>query len=231
MPLHDAHRKRIRDRARNGGLDNFTEVQLLELLLFYTIPRADTNETAHRLLNRFGSLTNVLNASEKELMEVEGVGDRSAFFLRLLPQVVRYYQKKSNDTVKIMNSTEIYVNYLKNQFAELHDETVYLLCMDAKKKILGCEKIGVGTVNSANAPMRRILEVAIRLNASMAVMAHNHPGGVALPSREDVQVTHYVASVLQSIDVILVDHVIVAGDDGVSLVQSGLFDPDDYRNR
>lgn len=229
MSLHDAHRERIRDRVRRNGLESFTDIQVLELLLFYTIPRADTNETAHRLLKRFGSLTNVLNAPEKELMAVEGVGERSAFFLRLVPQVVRFYQKQSNESVKIVDSASVYVEYLKNQFAELHDETVYLLCMDARKKILGCEIIGVGTVNSANAPMRRILEVAIRLNASMAVLAHNHPSGVALPSRDDVQMTHYVASMLQNVDVILVDHVIIAGDDGISMAQSGLFNPKEYQ--
>lgn len=225
MSIHDAHRQRMREQIRQKGLDGFTEIQVLELLLFYTIPRADTNETAHRLLDRFGSFVNVLQASERELREVEGVGEQSAFFLSLLPQVLRFYQIRESGDMKRARSTDEYISYLIPYFAELHDETVYLLCLDAKGKILGCEKIGVGTVNSANAPLRRIMEAAIRLNASMAVLAHNHPSGLAVPSKEDVQVTEFVASMLKSIDVVLADHIIVASGDAVSLYESRYYDP------
>ena len=109
------------------------------------------------------------------------------------------------------------------------NETVFLLCLDAKCKVISCREVGEGSVNSAAIPVRKIVEMALAANATTAVLAHNHPSGLALPSIEDIQATKRIAKALYSVEVILADHVIVSDDDFVSLVESGHYRVDDIR--
>lgn len=221
MDLHSGHRDRIRERFLKEGLDSFSDVQVLEFLLFYCIARADTNPLAHALLERFGSLSQVMEAPVTELMKVKGVGANTAIFLKLIPQAGRFYQTDRNSNVRVLSTLESCAEYLLPYFIGKHVETVYLLCLDAKCKLLGCFKITEGNVNSAGISVRKVVEQALAANASTVVLAHNHPGGVAVPSREDIQTTMQLASALQAVDVQLADHVVVADDDYVSMVQSG----------
>ena len=230
MSIHDDHRNRVRERVRRDGLDNFEEHQVLELLLFYSFRRGDTNELAHRLMERFGSFSAVLDADPAELEKVTGCGPQSAFFLSLLGQTVRYYQV--NRTVRqdvILNTIEKCGYYLMPRFTGRRNEAVYMLCLDAKCKVLCCEEVGEGSVNFASVPIRRIVETAMNYGASSVVLAHNHPSGLAFPSDEDVLTTRRAALALSAVEILLVDHIIVADDDFVSLVQSGRYDPDDCR--
>ena len=225
MAIHDGHRQRLKERFRQEGLDNFNELQVLELLLFYCIPRQDTNPIAHRLLAHFGSLSQALEAPIGELEKVSGVGPNAAAFLHLVRDAGRYYQVNRTRQEKILLTTEKCGTYLSSFFIGRRNETVYLLCLDAKCKVLCCKEIGEGSVNSAGVPMRRIVETALGVNATTVVLAHNHPSGIALPSPEDVQTTHRVAAALDTVDITLADHIIVADDDFVSLVQSGYYTP------
>ncbi len=230
MSIHNGHRQRLRDRFRKEGLDNFDELYVLELLLFYCIPRADTNPLAHRLLDRFGSLTGVLNASAEEIEKVEGASANTATFLSLITQVGRYYQIKRFDAGEILRTTEQCGNYLVPYFFGRERETVFLLCLDAKCKVICCKKVGEGSVNSANIPVRRVVEMALSANATSVVLAHNHPSGLAIPSLDDVQTTHRMAAALETVEIALADHIIVSGDDYVSIVQSQYYKPQDDRD-
>lgn len=221
MSIHKDHRQRVRERYLKEGLDGFSEVQVLELLLFYVIPRQDTNPIAHRLIDRFGSLYQVLEAPVEELEKVEGIGPNAALLLSLITAVARVYAVNRTEKQKILRTIEDCGEYLKSFFIGRRSEMVYLLCLDAKCKVLGCREIGEGSVNSANVPIRRIVETALGLNATSVVLAHNHPSGIALPSGEDVLTTHRVAAALSTVDIVLVDHIVVADDDYVSMVQSG----------
>ena len=221
MSIHKDHRKHVRERFLREGLDGFTEVQVLELLLFYVIPRIDTNPIAHRLVDRFGSLAQVLEAPVEELEKVEGIGPNAALLLSLITAVSRVYAVNRTEKQKILRTIDDCGEYLKSFFIGRRTEVVYLLCLDAKCKVLGCRQVGEGSVNSANVPIRRIVELALGLNASSVVLAHNHPSGLALPSGEDVSTTCRVAAALSTVDIPLVDHIIVADDDFVSLVASG----------
>lgn len=221
MSIHEDHRKRLKKQFRDGGLDNFSEFQILELLLFYAIPRKDTNPIAHRLIDRFGSLSQVLEAPVEELEKVDGIGPNAALLLRLITEVARAYMKDRTENHKILRSINECGDYLKSFFIGRRVEMVYLLCLDAKCKVLGCREVGEGSVNSANVPIRRIVEIALGYNASSVVLAHNHPSGLALPSQEDIATTRRVAAALSMVDIQLVDHIIVADDDYVSLVQTG----------
>jgi DNA repair protein RadC len=219
----EGHRQRLRERFLNEGLESFQEHEVLELMLFYCIQRKDTKEIARRLLNRFGSLPRVLEANPEDLRKVEGMGEVSATFLSMLLSVWRYYDVARTKNEKILKTLDACGDYLKERFKGMTKENVYLLCMDAKCKVLGCVWIGEGNVNSASIPVRRIVEIALSMNTSVAVLAHNHPSGVAIPSHEDVATTKRLAVALDSVDIVLADHVVVADNDFISMALSGLY--------
>ena len=229
MSIHEGHRQRLKNRFRSEGLDHFEEHQVLELLLYYVIPRKDTNPIAHELLTRFGSLAQVLEAQPEELAKVPGMGDSAATFLSLITSVGRYYLVNRTMQETILPTIENCGRYLMPYFYGRRNETVFLLCLDAKCKVLCCKELGEGSVNSAGVPIRRIVETALAVNATSAILAHNHPSGFALPSGEDVQTTRRVARALDAVEIGLVDHIVVADDDFVSLAQSGLYNPDQCR--
>ena len=229
MSIHDGHRQRLKNRFREEGLDHFEEHEVLELLLYHAIPRRDTNPTAHELLARFGSLSQVLEARPEELAKVPGMGDAAATFLSLITAVGRYYLVNRTMQETILPSIEKCGQYLVPFFYGRRNETVFLLCLDAKCKVLCCKEMGEGSVNSAGVPIRRIVETALGANATSVILAHNHPSGFALPSGEDVQTTRRVAMALDAVEIGLVDHIVVADDDFVSLAQSGLYSPEKCR--
>lgn len=225
--IHEGHRKRMKERFCREGLDNFNEINVLELLLFYCVQRKDTNPLAHRLLEHFGKLSNVLEASREELTQVEGVTENVAIYLSLIKEVSRYYMVNQTEKPSILTSIDGCAQYIRPYFVGRPFETVFLLCLDAKCKVICCKKISEGSVNSAPISSRKVVEMALHSKATSVVLAHNHPSGVAIPSVEDVQVTSRISSALKGVDVILVDH-IVFGDDGdyVSMVQSKSYAPE-----
>ncbi len=227
MAIHDGHRQRLKERYQQEGLDSFNEVQVLELLLFYCIPRQDTNPIAHRLLKQFGTLSQVLEAPVEELAKVEGIGKNTATFLHLVTDAGRYYQVNRSQQSKILTTIDQCGAYLTPFFIGRRNETVFLLCLDSKCKVLCCKEIGEGSVNSAGVPIRRIVETALAANASSVVLAHNHPSGLALPSSEDIATTRRLATALDAVEIMLIDHIIVADDDFVSLAQSNYYRPQD----
>lgn len=221
MSVHEGHRERLRQRFLAEGLDQFTDVQVLEILLFYCIARRDTNPIAHALLDHFGSLSQVLEAPVEELCKVEGIGENTAVFLRLVTQVGRCYLTDRASKAKVLPTLESCAKYLQTYFFGRNVETVYLLCLDAKCKMLCCKKLSEGDVNSTSISVRKIVETALNTNASSVVLAHNHPGGMAVPSNADIQTTSQIAAALRAVDVNFIDHILVTDDDYVSLVQSG----------
>lgn len=228
MHTEAGHRQRVKDRFRNEGLDEFDEVHALELLLFYAVPRIDTKPLARSLLDRFGSLALVLEATHEELMSVPGVGENAATFLTLITAAGRYYRKCRSDRPVILDSTEQYGSYLVDLFYGIRNEMVYILCLDAKCKVLCCRKLGEGDANSANVPVRRAVEIALNVNATTVILAHNHPSGVAVPSAEDVAATERLASALGAMDIVLADHIVVADNDFVSITQSRMYNPREF---
>ena len=229
MSIHDGHRQRLKNRFRQEGLDKFDEIHVLELLLFYAVPQKDTNPLAHQLLDHFGSLSQVLEAPAEELEKVPGVGTNVSTLLNLTTALARYYMVNRMEQNVILTSSDQCGDYLLPYFVGRRNETVFLLCLDAKCKVLGCKEVGEGSVNSASVPIRRIVELALGMNATSVVLAHNHPSGVALPSGEDVQTTRRLAAALDAVDIMLADHIVVADDDFVSMAESGLYLPGSCR--
>ncbi|MBQ2893052.1 MAG: RadC family protein [Oscillospiraceae bacterium] len=226
MSLHDGHRQRLKAHFKEEGLDHFENHQVLELMLFYCVPRQDTNPVAHRLIERFGSVKAVLAASAAELKRVEGVGDNIVQFLRLFPEVERYCGMEKSKEI-ILDKREKCGKFMVPFFNNKRNETVYLLCLDAKCKVISCKMVGEGSVNSAGVPVRRIVEMALDEGATSVVLAHNHPSGIAVPSDEDRVTTMRLARALSAVEITLVDHVVVADNDYVSMADSGWYNPEE----
>ena len=223
MPCeHDAHRKRLKARFIKSGLDDFEPHNVLELVLFYSVPRKDTNPIAHRLINRFGSLSAVLDAKPEELMKVDGITENTAVLISMLPAIARKYLE---DKVEVVNSVEGFSDvgaYLMPKFVGRTVETVMLASLDNKNRIISCTIVAEGENDKANVSKRKVMEEAMRVGATRVILAHNHPRGFAMPSNEDIFLTEEIYSLLKSVGIDLVDHLIFAEDDFVSLAASGI---------
>lgn len=222
MGLHDGHREKVRQRFLEGGLDAFADHEALELLLFYAIPRRDTNETAHLLLERYGTLEAVLCAPVEDLQKVEGIGESAAVLLKLVPRLTQKAKLSRNGREIILNSTEKAGSYLMERFRGERNEVIYQLCLDRKGKLLSCRRLNEGSADSSELNIRRVVENALLVSASAVILSHNHPSGIALPSTEDYTTTDRIRTALKTIGVPLVDHIIVADDDFVSMADSGV---------
>ena len=221
MGIHDGHREKMRHRFLQGGLESFADHEALELLLYYAIPRRDTNPIAHTLMERYGSLAAVLDAPVEDLQKAEGIGESTAVLLKLVPQLYRKARLAEAERETVLNSSERAGTYLLERFAGEKHEVVYALFLDRKGKLLACRRLGEGGIASAGLDIRRLLEQALLTSASAVILSHNHPSGVALPSADDYMATDRAKSALGSIGVQLADHIIVADQDFVSMADSG----------
>lgn len=219
---HKGHRDRLKKRFAEQGLDTFTDIQALELLLFFAIPQKDTNPLAHALLDHFGSISQVLEANAEELKKVPGISDHAATLITLVVELGRFYQVDAAQRMECLTTLDACGEYMVPYFFGRNRETVFLLCLDAKCKVLCCKEIGEGSINSASISVRKVVETALSANATTVVLAHNHPSGVALPSGEDVETTRRVAAALGAVEIQLADHIVVAEGDYVSMAQSGI---------
>ena len=217
---HTGHRERMKAEFLARGLEGWPDHRVLELLLFYTIPQGDVNDLAHELVERFGSLAGVLDASVEELKKVKGVGDHTAVFLRMLPAVLGRYQGARTRLSAIINSPEEAYAWLEPYFFGARNEMVYVLCMDGKRQVLGVRKVAEGSIEMAEVNTRRIAEEAIGLRAAQIYVAHNHVSNLAIPSRADWLTTDTLRGALRPIGIELIDHLVFVDGDMVSMKDS-----------
>ncbi len=222
MNIHEGHRERMKQRFMEQGLDAFDDHQVLELLLFYSMPRKDTNPLAHQLLEHFGSLEAVFEAPTEELKKISGIGDSAVTLLRLIPEVSRRYLIDKNSFDKVLDSSAKVGAFLVPRFMYERDEVVIVICLDAKCKVLACKELFRGAADCAEISIRKIAELALAKNASSIILSHNHVSGIALPSIEDEMTTKRIKATLDAMGISLIDHIIVAGDDYISMSDSGI---------
>ncbi len=220
--LHDGHRSRLRKKFILNDIDNFEDHEILELALFYAIPRKNTNEIAHKLLESFGSIAAVFDAPINMLKEVEGVGESAAVFIKMLSSLARIYvEKKHSDKNQILDNSKIN-DRLMLKFIGRMEEVVAIVLLDAKGKIVYEGVINKGTVNAVDIYVRKIIERIVLYNASSIVLAHNHPSGFAVPSADDIESTAKLTKIFSGMRVNFLDHIIVADGDYVSLRDCGI---------
>ena len=221
MGIHDGHRERLRERYKENGLKGFNDINALELLLFYALPRKDTNPLAHELLNWFGSLQAVFSASVEELKDVPGISDSSAILIKLVPDICKLARITETSRGKGITDSSLASGFLIPRFMFEESEKVIMLSLDSAKKVKACTDISSGVVNSVDLNIRLIVETALKNKASSVILAHNHPDGDTSPSREDRETTTRIRDSLKLVDIPLVDHIIVSGNDYFSFCDAG----------
>lgn len=213
---HTGHRERLRKRFDQSGLKGFSDHEVLELLLTYAIPRVDVNPLAHRLIERFGSFSAVMEASAGEMKQVEGMGERSAALLSMmLPLLKRYEQDKLLGKRKLNTFSEL-AEYCSTLFIGNHEEAFYLLCFDAKLQLIREILLGSGTIQEVHVLPRLVAREAMRCNAVSVVVAHNHPSGDPQPSQADMDLTRGIRDALLTVEIKLMDHVVVGRQEAYS---------------
>lgn len=220
--IHDGHRDRMREKFLKYGFEAFAPHEKIEYLLFSCKPRGDTNPLAHELIRRFGSFSGVLDAPYDELLAVKGLGPVAAAFFKMLPQAFRSYVKGRDSGHMRMCDYREMGRYLVKQYVGYSHEVVVLMLLDSASRVLYCDVVSEGTAVTANIYIQKVVALAARYRAVYAVLSHNHPSGNALPSRQDLRITERVYEALRGIDVLLIDHIIVAGDDFLSLCEGGV---------
>jgi DNA repair protein RadC len=211
------------DRFKKEGLEGFSCYNVLEMLLFFAIPRSDTNVVAHNLIDEFGSLPSVFEASYEDLLKVKGIGPNSATLLTLVPQITQRYLSEKTTEKLVFSDMEEVKKYIKTKYIGVKGEVAYLLCFDGGGRLNNCCKVSTGSVNCAVVDNRTLLEMAFRNHASNVVLVHNHPSGVAAPSKEDLSKTLELSALFRSVSINLIDHIIVANDDFFSMAMNPKF--------
>ena len=225
MTMHAGHRRRMRERFRQEGLEGFAPHEVLELLLFYARARGNVNPLAHELLDTFGSLKGVLEARPEQLLQVEGVGEETATLLSLMVPMFRKYQECVCQERQFLNHRSAAEEYCTALLAGLRTERFYVISLSADMKVLGQRAVGEGSLTEVNAYPRLVVETALNYNAYGVLLCHNHPGGVAQPSDDDLASTSSIQDVLTRLNILLLDHIIVSGNDAYSMTMHGHLSP------
>ena len=219
--IHANHRERMREIYLKNGFDAFSEVEVLEYMLFFAIPRIDTNPIAHKLLDRFGNLGNVLEAPIEALMQVDGVGYHTALYLNLMLKVTNTYTKsKCSDKISGTNDAKA---YCANLFTGKNVEEFYVICLSSLNHVISCDKLGTGSVSQVNIQIKDITRSIVLRNCERIIIAHNHPKGIARPSDEDMNFTRSILSNCIMNDVDVLDHIIVSDNAQFSFSESSIW--------
>ena len=218
---HAGHRQRMKERYLDTRFDGYQEHEILEMILYYVYPRTDTNPLAHRLLREFDSISAILDAPVDTLVGA-GLTHNAAVFLSMIPDISRIYLDDRNNNKSKIIDFENLGEYFVPKFIGRDEEAMLLLLADAKGKALYTGVVSKGSFTASEAPIRKIVDLAMRYNAATAAIAHNHPSGVALPSKPDINATIDVGNALKLVGVMFVDHIIVADDDYISIRETGI---------
>ena len=211
--IHEGHRQRLKNKFLENGFQGFEPHNILELLLFYSIPRKNTNEIAHRLLNHFGSLKNVFQADFSELLKVDGIKESSATLIKMVPMIAKEYVADSFKEGTVFDTANKIGSFFVNKFLGEKNEIVYAMLLNNKFELLSVVKIHEGSVNSAFVSSRKILDSVVKYNASMLIIAHNHPDGIVCPSMDDINTTADLMTAFNAFGIKLVEHFVIAGNE------------------
>lgn len=221
--IHEGHRQRLKERFLHDGMAHMQQHEILELLLFYTIPRKDTNELAHVLLNTFGSLAKVFEAPYEDLIAVPGIGAETATFLKLPISLMQAYQLSSAEDTKVLNTIPQCGKYLLARYFGVKEERASVICMNELHEVQSFIWLGVGDTREVEFSARTIVAAVTRQPCENVVLAHNHPSNLLMPSELDIELTVRVRSLLETIGVHMIDHIIVGRDDFISMASSNWY--------
>ena len=226
---NQGHRERIKEKFLKNGIDGFAEYEILELLLTYCIPRKDTKPIAKDLLNKFKTLDNVFKADFDKLSVIDGLGNNSIAFLKLigdLPSIIYKDELKNKklvdkETLKISNK-DVLLKYLRNKIGYEEIEKFYVLYLSSSNEVIEFEENSVGTLDRSSVYPREIYKKIINLNAKSVILAHNHPSDNITPSKCDIELTNEIAKGLKNFGALLIEHIIITKNSYFSFLEEGL---------
>lgn len=207
--MHEGHRERMRERFLQNGIEGFAPHEVLEMLLYFSKPRVNTNETAHDLIRQFGSFDRVLDADFESLCKVDGIGVNSAFMLRLIKDTINYYTKSKWADKPNLANTFAAGAYVLDMIGDQTSEGFYVLCLDAARNVLNLKKLSEGTAYRTYIDIQLIVKAAITHDAHSIILVHNHPNGLVEPSEADIQLTRRIQNAFKELNVKVIDHIIV----------------------
>ncbi len=210
MHEHEGHRSRMREKFLKNGPEAFLPHELLEMFLFYAIPRCNTNEISHELIKRFGSLRGVFDADYEDLMSVKGIGENAAFLIKFTPNLLRMYLQDEQNNVEYFDKLSVAREFGVSRFLGCQNENLYVLLLDNQLRKIDCIHLKQGTVNHVAFDLTELYRNCINRNAAAVILYHNHPNGLAVPSRDDVEVTYQIEAKLADISVCLLEHFVVS---------------------
>lgn len=216
-PHYLGHRERLRQRIRDNGQQSLADYELLEVMLYRTIPRADTKPVAKALIKRFGSLAEVLGAPEHLLREVKGVGRAVAFDLRLFAAAAHRMAKGELRGREVLSSWSQVIDYCRTSMAFESREQFRILFLDKKNALIADEVQQTGTIDHTPVYPREVVRRALELSATAIILVHNHPSGDPTPSRADVTMTKTIIDTAKPLGISVHDHIIVGKDGHASL--------------
>ena len=223
--VHTGHRERLKKRlARERTLEGFEPHEILEMLLYYSIPQGDTNPLAHRLIDHFGSLPAVLSASPEELMQVDGVGAHTASLLTFIGPPMTAVRRMEQTPVRIIQGTRDAFDLASQLMQDSKVEQVLIILLDARGKVINTPVIADGTISSVDLPIPKIMEWIIRIRPASMILVHNHPGGRAEPSYSDDKATRQLLTAMRFMEVEVHDHIIVGENEIYSYERFGRMD-------
>lgn len=221
--LNAGHRQRMFNRFSVSGFNGMAEHEILELILFTAIPRRDVKPLAKKLLLRFGSVAAVLDAEKTELLKLPGIGERTATQLKLYREIVTLYVGQTKIKRETLNSGRAVADFARVKLGGSRYENFMVLFLNTQNKLIDFD-VTQGTVNRATVYPRNIAKRALELHADAVILAHNHPGGNAMPSAEDIAITGVIKEALNAVEVRLIDHIVVTPSDYLSLQAMGVMD-------
>ncbi len=221
--VHKGHRQKVKNRYIQTGFEGMADHNILELLLFFGIPYKDTNPISHELMDTFGSLSAVFQASVAELKSVKGMTENAACLLNMiLPLYARYSADLAAEKPMLMSTEEV-VEFMRPRFIDTNNERAFALCFDMEHRLVAARKLSEGDVNSTALDMRKLASTVLETKAVAVILVHSHPNGIPLPSKNDVEVTEKAFGFLKTMKVDLLDHVIVAKTGHCSMISLSKF--------
>lgn len=216
------HRQRIKEKYEKSGISGWLDYEILELALSYAIPRKDTKPIAKALLSRFKTINGVLDSDKKELRTITGVSDHTALFLSLLKDITILYLENGLYNKDLLSSPQVVYNYLKASLKGTVDEEFKVLFLDNRNQLITIETLNTGTVNQSVVYPRKVAERALYNHAVSVIIAHNHPAGTLEPSLEDCTITNFIKDALKTVDITLLDHIIIGNNDYFSFKKNNV---------
>lgn len=220
--IHAGHRQRMRDKVKKAGTQAMETHELLEMLLYYTNARQNTNEMAHKLINEYGSLAELFSADPSDMERRCGIKEGGAVFFTLVAEIIRRHNNEKWKPRKLIDTSQLAGEYAKFLLSHEKNECFYVICLDAQSRLISAALVSMGTINETQIYLRNVVEAAIKFNSCSIILAHNHPGGSLIPTTSDIDTTVNIIKAMNMLEIFVADHIIVAGDKYLSMSEKGL---------